>query len=219
MPLFIRSPSGSTKPAPITLIAAASIKPYGAFRFRYYPKIAAPRYNVSRGGLIVSRTQAPRRKAADNVGRMYCDRRVRHERYAEAGGDRLFCRFDDAGVHRRVRQRRLACEPLQHQPRDAHRPQGHGAMLSTQYPTTASSAERSTPTATAGACQTNRSRNSVSGAVSFSYENTMSKCPLEFAAQPDASTDTTAVHVRAIVGGCIGENRTCLNPRAGRQTG
>src|SRR6187549_2363761 len=104
------------------------------------------------------------------------------------------------------------CEPLQHQPRDAHRPQGHGAMLSTQYPTTASSAERSTPTATAGACQTNRSRNSVSGAVSFSYENTMSKCPLEFAAQRDASTDTTAVHVRAIVGGCIGENRTCLNP-------
>ena len=91
-------------------------------------------------------------------------------------------------------------------------------MLSTQYPTTASSAERSTPTATAGACQTNRSRNSVSGAVSFSCENTMSKCPLEFAAQRDASTDTTAVHVRAIVGGCIGENRTSLNPRAGRLT-
>jgi hypothetical protein len=36
------------------VIAAASIKPYGAFRFRYYPKIAVPRYNVSRGGLIVS---------------------------------------------------------------------------------------------------------------------------------------------------------------------
>src|SRR5262249_5119966 len=42
-----------------------------------------------------------------------------------------------------------------------------------------------------------------------------SKCPLEFAAQRAVSTDTTAVHFRSSVGGCISEKRTSLNAKVG----
>ena len=61
----------------------------------------------------------------------------------------------------------------------------------------------------------NCSRNSISSPFSFSREKPISKYPPEFVAQRDASTDTTAVHFRSSVGGCISENWTSLNAKAG----
>jgi hypothetical protein len=100
-------------------------------------------------------------------------------------------------------------------PQPAHR---HGVMLSIQYRSTASSAQKSTPTFTAGGSHMNRSRNSISGPISFSRVKTISKNPLEFATQRDASTDTTAVHLRSRVGGCMSENWTSLNAKVGLHT-
>jgi hypothetical protein len=63
----------------------------------------------------------------------------------------------------------------------------------------------------------NRSWNSASGAFSCWRKNPISKYPLEFVAQRDASTDTTAVHLRSKVGGCIAENWTSLKANTGLQ--
>ena len=60
----------------------------------------------------------------------------------------------------------------------------------------------------------NCSWNSMSGPFSISREKTIPKRP-EVVAQRDASTDKTAVHFRSSVGGCISENRTSLNAKAG----
>jgi hypothetical protein len=65
----------------------------------------------------------------------------------------------------------------------------------------------------------NSSQNSISRPISLSRENTISKYPVEFTAQRDASTDTTAVHLRCMVGGSISENCTFVNTKAGRHTG
>jgi len=67
-------------------------------------------------------------------------------------------------------------------------------MLSIQYRSTASSAAKSTATFTEGGSHMSRSRNSISGPISFNRVNTISKYPLEFAAQREASADTSAVH-------------------------
>jgi hypothetical protein len=53
------------------------------------------------------------------------------------------------------------------------------------------------------------------GAFSLSLVNTISKDPLESAVQADASTDTTALHVRSSVGGIMAENSTSLMVKAG----
>jgi hypothetical protein len=87
-----------------------------------------------------------------------------------------------------------------------------------QYRSTASSAQKSTSTLTAGDRHVNRSRNSISGPISFSREKTISKDPWEFAAQRDVSTDMTAVHFRSSVGGCICEKWTSLNAKVGLHT-
>src|SRR5262245_1500948 len=88
-------------------------------------------------------------------------------------------------------------------------------MLSIQWRSTASSAQKPTSTFREGDCHVNRCRNSISGPISFSREKTISKYPWEFAAHRDASTDTTAVHFRCIVGGCISERWTSLNAKVG----
>ncbi len=59
------------------------------------------------------------------------------------------------------------------------------------------------------------SRNSRSGPISLSREKTSSKDPAELAAQRDASTDTTAVHFRSSVDGCISENWISANAKVG----
>jgi hypothetical protein len=92
--------------------------------------------------------------------------------------------------------------------------QGHAATLSSQYLSTASSAQKSTDTFTESGLHMNCSRNSISMPFSFNRENTISKRP-EVVAQRDASTDKTAVHFRSSVGGRISENRTSLNAKAG----
>src|SRR5216684_8963115 len=92
--------------------------------------------------------------------------------------------------------------------------QGHAATLSSQYLSTASSAQKSTDTSNESGLHMNCSRNSISMPFSFNRENTISKRP-EVVAQRDASTDKTAVHFRSSVGGCISENRTSLNAKAG----
>src|SRR6516225_8812528 len=98
----------------------------------------------------------------------------------------------------------------------------HGEIFSIQYRPTASSAAYAKPTPTEGTCQTNEGAdhmyclwNSRSGAFSLSRVNTISKDPLESAAQADASTDTTALHMRSSVGGIIAENSTSLMVKAG----
>jgi hypothetical protein len=53
--------------------------------------------------------------------------------------------------------------------------QVHEVILSIQYRSTASSAQKSTPTFTKGASHMNCSRNSISGPISLSRENTISK--------------------------------------------
>src|SRR5205085_4896134 len=58
----------------------------------------------------------------------------------------------------------------------------------------------------------------MSGAFSLSRENRMSKRP-EVVAQEDASTDTSAVHLRSIVSGWIFENCTSRNARTGLHPG
>src|SRR5262249_15519950 len=63
------------------------------------------------------------------------------------------------------------------------------------------------------------SLNSVSGPNSCSRVNTISKVPVEFTAQREASTETFAVHLRCMVGGCIGENATSLTIKFGRHAG
>ena len=59
---------------------------------------------------------------------------------------------------------------------------------------------------TEGGSHVNHSRNSISIPFSLSRENPIAKWPVEFAAQRDASTETTAVHFRSSVGGCLSEN-------------
>src|ERR1700730_18226000 len=86
------------------------------------------------------------------------------------------------------------------------RAQGQGVILAIQYRSTASSAANSTATVTDGGRHVNCSRNSRSGPISLSREKTTWKDPAEFAAQRDASTDTTAVHFRSSVDGCISAN-------------
>jgi hypothetical protein len=49
----------------------------------------------------------------------------------------------------------------------------------------------------------------------LSREKTTWKDPAEFAAQRDASTDTTALHFRSSVDGCISENWTSANAKVG----
>jgi hypothetical protein len=95
------------------------------------------------------------------------------------------------------------------------RAQGHGVILAIQYRSTASSAAKSTATVTDGGRHVNCSRNSRSGPISLSREKTTWKDPAEFAAQRDASTDTTAVHFRSSVDGCISENWTSANAKVG----
>src|SRR5262249_16345032 len=106
----------------------------------------------------------------------------------------------------RTRAQRHGCGPRfridgsEHDPVVAYRRQGHGVTLSIQYRSTASSSEKSTSTFTAGAApQLKCSRNSRSGAVSFSLMKTTSNRPPAMAAQADASTDTAAVHFRCRV--------------------
>jgi hypothetical protein len=70
---------------------------------------------------------------------------------------------------------------------------------------------------TDGGCQVNCSRKSISGPFSFSRENPISKFPT-VVAHCDASTDTTAVHFRPIVGGSIAENLTSETAKAGLHT-
>src|SRR5262249_5888945 len=60
--------------------------------------------------------------------------------------------------------------------------------------------------------------NSISTPFSFCREKTISKEPVEFVVQRDASTATIAVHVRSQVGACISENCTSLTAKAGRQS-
>jgi hypothetical protein len=95
------------------------------------------------------------------------------------------------------------------------RAQGHAVILAIQYRSTASSAAKSTATVTDGGRHVNCSRNSRSGPISLSREKTTWKDPAEFAAQRDASTDTTAVHFRSSVDGCISENWTSANAKVG----
>src|SRR5262249_11677249 len=97
-------------------------------------------------------------------------------------------------------------------------------MFSIQYCSTASSAANVRPTLTEGSCQTNEGahqtnclRNSRSGAFSLSRVKTISKYPFEFSLHADASTDTTALHVRSSVGGITAENSTSLSVKTGRQ--
>src|SRR5262249_44412450 len=59
----------------------------------------------------------------------------------------------------------------------------------------------------------------VSGPNSCSRVNTISKVPVECAAQREASTDTLAVHLRCMVGGCIGETFTSWTIKFGRHAG
>jgi hypothetical protein len=87
--------------------------------------------------------------------------------------------------------------------------------LAIQYRSTASSAAKSTATVTDGGRHANCSRNSRSGPISLSREKTSSNNPAGLAAQRDASTDTTAVHFRSSVDGCISENWTCANAKVG----
>jgi hypothetical protein len=74
-----------------------------------------------------------------------------------------------------------------------------------------------TDTFTDGGCHVNVSRKSTSSAFSFSRENVIWKFPL-VVVQWDASTDTTAVHWRSIVGGRISENWTFVTAKDGLQT-
>ena len=109
------------------------------------------------------------------------------------------------GYRRSVPCPSVVCQP----------PQGHGTMLSIQYRSTASSAAKSTSTFTKGDSHLNRSRNSISGPISFRRVKTISKNPSELAAQRDASTDTTAVHFRSSVGGFISEKWTLVKAKVG----
>jgi hypothetical protein len=86
--------------------------------------------------------------------------------------------------------------------------------LWSQYPSTASSAQKSTDTSTKAGFHVNCSWNSISSPFSFCREKTIPKRP-DVVAQRDASTDRTALHFRSIVGGCIAENRTSLNAKPG----
>src|SRR5215469_7241457 len=103
--------------------------------------------------------------------------------------------------------------------------QTHGVTFSIRYRSTASSAANVKPTLTEGdACQTNEGadqrnclRNSRSGAFSLSLVKTISKYPLEFSVQAEASTATTALQVRSRVGGTMAENSTSLIVNSGRQ--
>ena len=61
----------------------------------------------------------------------------------------------------------------------------------------------------------NCSRNSSSIPFSFSRENPISKYPPELTAQRDASTDTTAVHLRSIDGSFHFENLTSVTANVG----
>jgi len=88
-------------------------------------------------------------------------------------------------------------------------------MLSIRYRATASSAQKSTSTFTEGGNHVNRFRNSTSGPTSLSREKTISNCPLEFGTQRAVSTDTTAVHFRSNVAGCISDKWTSLNAKVG----
>jgi hypothetical protein len=92
--------------------------------------------------------------------------------------------------------------------------QGHAWTLSIQWLSTASSAQKSTPTITEGDDHMNCSRNSISIPFSLSRENPISKYPA-VVEQRDASAATIAVHRRSSVGGCMGENRTSLIAKAG----
>src|SRR5688572_30410949 len=92
--------------------------------------------------------------------------------------------------------------------------QGHAAMLSSQYLSTASSTQKFTDTSTSFGRHMNCSRNSISMPISFDREKTISKRP-EVVAQRDASIDKAAVHFRSSAGSFISENRTSLNANAG----
>jgi hypothetical protein len=82
-----------------------------------------------------------------------------------------------------------------------HLEHGHAETLPIQYCSTASSAQKLTATFTEGGDHSNFSEKSISTPVSFCREKPISKYPAEFIAQRDASTNTTAVHFRSIVGG------------------
>src|SRR5437879_2762175 len=112
-------------------------------------------------------------------------------------------------MHDKIHEPR--CGPQMWNPPDAclQSRQGHAATLLSQYPSTASSAQKSTETSTKPDFHMNCSWKSISGPFSFNREKTIPKRP-EVVAQRDASTDKTAVHFRSIVGGCISENRTSL---------
>src|ERR1700752_1616762 len=96
--------------------------------------------------------------------------------------------------------------------------QGHAAILCSQYPSTASSAQKVTDTSIEPGFQVNGSTNSSSGAFSLDRKNRTWKWP-DVAAQRDASTHRVADHVRSIVSRSVGENRTSLKPMTGLQTG
>src|SRR5690349_1033643 len=65
--------------------------------------------------------------------------------------------------------------------------------------------------------QTNRCRNSRSGALSLSRVNTISKNPPEFTAHSDVFADTTAVHLRWRFECSIGESKAPVIVKVGRQ--
>src|SRR5262249_12243672 len=77
---------------------------------------------------------------------------------------------------------------------------------------TASSAQKSTATSTRPGRHVNSSEKSMSGATSLSRMKLMKKEP-EVVAQDDASTVSTAVHVRCC--SCISENRVSLKVSSG----
>src|SRR5262249_44556331 len=92
------------------------------------------------------------------------------------------------------------------------------------YWPTASSAANAKPTPRKGTGHTDDGadqiyclRNSRSGAFSLSRVKTISNCPFESSAQAEASTDTTALHTRSLVGGIMTENSTSSSVKAGRQ--
>ena len=84
--------------------------------------------------------------------------------------------------------------------RGTHLEHGHGETLVIQKDSTASSAQRSTETLTDGGNQINSSVKSISGPFSLRRENTISKYPEALAAQGEASTVTTALHLRSSCG-------------------
>src|SRR6516164_4866831 len=93
----------------------------------------------------------------------------------------------------------------------------HGVTFSIRYWPTASSALKAIASFSENGDQMKRWRNSRSGAFSLRRVNTISKNPPEFTAHSEVSVATIAVHFRCKFGCSIGESRTSLMVKVGRQ--